>query len=259
MPEKKQLVTIVILVIGLVMSGCGAGKSFEPTFTPTWMPTLPPTFTPLPTSPPTNTPTLISPPKMVDDFDDGAICNIWNAYSTDHAKSYETNGVLNIDIGTGPVTDGGNQVSGIESKDFVLSGDFDIQVDFQLSADYHSAPEANTKLILFDHNGYGLEISIRTDTYLSKEVFPDGSGIEKISTPTTDLSGKLRIAQIGNQVTTYYWENGWLIHAQWEPQYVTGDLKIVIDSWNMSPNFRSFNTKFDNLQIYNALITSCVR
>jgi hypothetical protein len=191
MTAKQQAIAILVLVMSLTMSGCGPGQLFGPTFTPThtptptstftpaWTPTPPPTSTLPPTSTPTRTPTLTPVPRVIDDFDDGVICNIWRTNSSDHARVYEANGVLNVDIGAGPTTDGGNQVAGVESKDFILHGDFDVQVDFQLSAGYHSIPEANTKLILLDQNGYGLEISVRTGLYLSKEVFPGGSGIEQ--------------------------------------------------------------------------------
>jgi hypothetical protein len=119
-------------------------------------------------------------------------------------------------------------------------------------------PEANTKLILIDHKGYGLEIGIRTGIYLSIEVFPNGSGIIQKSSSTDNLDGKLRIVRMGNLVTTYFRKNSWQEHAQWTPQEVYGDLKINVDSWNWQPNFLAFSTKFDNLQISNSSGISCV-
>ncbi len=138
-----------------------------------------------------------------------------------------------------------------KQEDFILQGDFDVQVDFQLDENFHNHYDANAKLILEDRNGYGLEISLRRGIYLSKEVFPGGSGIHRNWTGTRDLSGKLRIVRVGNQVITYYWANGWREHARWQPQVVTGDLKIAIDAWNWPPYFSAFSVRYDNLIAYN--------
>jgi hypothetical protein len=54
MNGKRQITTVLILVMSLVMSGCGPGQMFGPTVTPT--PTLTPTSTLTPTATPTFTP-----------------------------------------------------------------------------------------------------------------------------------------------------------------------------------------------------------
>lgn len=162
----------------------------------------------------------------------------------------EANGLLNIRVGSGPSSVSSCQVAGLTTKDFIVQGDFDVQVDFQLEAGYHSIPDANSKLILLDRNGYGLEISVRYRSYLSKEVFPDGTGIERNNTFTEDLLGRLRIVRAGNLVSTYYWKGGWRKHAEWHPQFVSGDLKVDIDAWNWTPYFSSFNMAFDNFFLF---------
>lgn len=196
--------------------------------------------------------------SMVEDFNDGIISNIWNITCTDKSKLYEANGVLNVEIGTGVTKDGYNQVAGLSSKDYILHGDFDVQIDFQLNNEYHSTPEANTKLMLVDRNGYGLEISVRTRCYISKEVFPGGSGIVQNTTFTDDLVGKLRIVRSEDFITNYFWKNGWQKHAQWTPTKVSGDLTIGFDTWNSTPYFLAITTKFDNIQISTTSGVTCV-
>jgi hypothetical protein len=63
---------------------------------------------------------------LIDDFNDGVINKIWNFSSSNNAKVYEANGVLNIDIGAGSTIVGGCQAAGIESEEFILRGDFDV-------------------------------------------------------------------------------------------------------------------------------------
>jgi hypothetical protein len=175
---------------------------------------------------------------------------------TDNSRVYQADGLLNIDIGSG-TSDNSNQWAGILSEDYILRGDFMISVDFYLNKDYHSTNEANTKLFLVDKNGHALEISIRTGQYLTIEVPLDAEGIIHNGVPTNDLHGKLRIERRGTHVTTSYWKNGWIHLGDWEPEYVKGDLRIDIDSWNMPPYYLSFSTKFDNLHSDKDLGTNC--
>jgi hypothetical protein len=60
MKTKQLFLAIFILVLGLLVSGCGPGQVFGPTITPTptVTATATATFTPIPTDTPTITPTL---------------------------------------------------------------------------------------------------------------------------------------------------------------------------------------------------------
>jgi hypothetical protein len=69
MNTKQQTLAIFVLIMSLIISGCGSGQLSGPAFTPTItaFPTLPPTTTPLPPTltpvPPTATPT--TPPAGI--------------------------------------------------------------------------------------------------------------------------------------------------------------------------------------------------
>jgi hypothetical protein len=179
--------------------------------------------------------------------------------ASEKANVYEDNGALNIKIGSGQSPSGGCQGGGIDTKDYILQGDFDIQLDFQLCFNYHSIGGCNTKLMLVDQENDGLEISIRSGQYMSIEVPALGSGIIKNSTFTEDLTGKLRIVRKRNLITTFFWEDGWRKHAEWETQYVSGNLEITFNSWNWTPDFSAFDTKFDNVIINKGLIPICCK
>ena len=59
MNAKRQITAALVLVMSLLMSGCGAGQLFGPTMTPI------PTLTSTPTSLPASTPTLTPDPKAL--------------------------------------------------------------------------------------------------------------------------------------------------------------------------------------------------
>lgn len=190
---------------------------------------------------------------VIDDFNDGFINDIWDLTASEGATVYEADGVLNIIIDEGPTSQGWNQVGRLATKDYIIHGDFDIQIDFHLCEDYHQIDEGNTLLMLIDQTGEGLEISIRTGHYSSAE----SNTVYKRSY-TDHLDGKLRIARTRNTVTTYYWENGWVMHAQWEPTLIVAeDLKITFFSWNMDPGYSELETQLDNLIMNKGFIKIC--
>lgn len=190
---------------------------------------------------------------VIDDFNDGLVNDIWELGTSEGATVIEEDGVLNIVIDGGTTSQGGNQVGGLTTKDYIIQGDFDIQIDYHLCEDYHQIEERNTLLMLIDQTGEGLEISIRTGVYLSVESYMT---IE--STPTEHLDGTLRIERKNNTVTTYYWDNGWVIHAQWEPSVVVAeDLRITFFSWNWEPSYSALETQLDNLILNHGFIIVC--
>jgi hypothetical protein len=190
---------------------------------------------------------------VIDDFNDGIIDDIWEVGVSEGATVYEADGALHIIIDEGATSQGWNQVGGLTTKGYIIRGDFDLQLDFQLCEDYHQIEEGNTLLMLIDGTGEGLEISIRTNRYESKE-----SNIIHAHTYTDHLAGKLRIARTRNKVTTYYWENGWVMHAQWEPTVVVAeDLKITFFSWNWDPGYSALETQLDNLIMNKGFIKIC--
>jgi hypothetical protein len=64
MSLKGKAYFSILLLLSLLISGCGPGQIFGPTFTPTPTPTLTPTSTPTPTLSPSITPTITSSPTF---------------------------------------------------------------------------------------------------------------------------------------------------------------------------------------------------
>ncbi len=143
---------------------------------------------------------VITNDGLLDDFDDGIIDSLWQAYGSIETSVAETGGVLEIDVpeGPSPSNPGLNQVGGVRTKEPALRGYFDVQVDFAVNPDFHASRPGttNAKLILTDASGHQVEISVRTGAYLSVDLLEDHSSyIVKAETPTSDLNGKLRITR----------------------------------------------------------------
>jgi hypothetical protein len=200
---------------------------------------------------------------FIDNFNDGVIGDAWNSLATDGSSIYEADGVFNMVVAEGPSdTFGSNQVVDADTKEHVLKGNFDVRVGFQLDPEFHSKPDVDVRLTAevwreVDGEVTGkvndsVTISIHKNGYRSSEEHQDLSGgnwTDYGFSSSDDLEGKLRITRQGNLITTYYWDHGWVQHAQWPGVRVSSsdDFKIRLGTFNGESAFSSYWVKWDNL------------
>jgi hypothetical protein len=131
---------------------------------------------------------------VLDDFDDGVLSSIWGITRSSGADVIESGGVVTSVIPAGTRPGGFNQVAGLYTSDFILSGDFDVAIDFTLSPDFHTSPGSAAKFLTQDAAGFFAELGIRPGSFQSNEVGP-GVWINHESTDTDQLEGRLRITR----------------------------------------------------------------
>ena len=127
-----------------------------------------------------------------------------------------------------------------------VRGDFDIQVDFELSTWPPTQNGVRVGLVVT-----GIGNTERTsnpgvpDTYLTNF----GDGVQGL-TPTTDLSGRLRVTRSGSSVTGFFFNTG---TDSWVPIHTfdgatTGDVRFNLWSWSHDSIFADqvVEVAFDN-------------
>ena len=187
--------------------------------------------------------------NIFEDFEDGFISHLWEVHLNDESiEVFESGGVLNIIVPAGTTPWGNNRCGSLQTKDFVIYGDFDLQVDFIVPAEFYCTNcEKGAKLFVFDVDGDHAGAQVGSNGYGSAEVV----GGEVFSKGTGGyaghLTGKLRVTRTDNTFTTYYWDNVWIELALWESAWLDRDLKIDIDAWNWEPQFLPVSVAFDNL------------
>jgi hypothetical protein len=136
-----------------------------------------------------------------------------------------------------------------------LRGDYDIRVDYELLtwpfrsgvriglADDH----ANMQRISSGRQPY--DYPEGPDLYLT--TFDTADHVVGI-TPTSDLSGKLRLERVDDTLTSYYFANGaWTLVASYSDPAYTQDTPFYLGSWSADSVFTDQEVKlaFDNLII----------
>ncbi len=136
-----------------------------------------------------------------------------------------------------------------------MRGDYDIQVDYEVL----TWPYANgVRLGLADDHANMTRLSSGRqpgdypggpDLYLT--TFDTADHVVGI-TPTSDLSGKLRLERVGDTLTSYYFANGaWTFVASYSDPAYTQDTAFYLGSWSGDSVFMDQEVKiaFDNLII----------
>jgi uncharacterized repeat protein (TIGR01451 family) len=136
-----------------------------------------------------------------------------------------------------------------------LRGDYTIQVDYELL----TWPDANgVRIGLADDHANMQRISSRGQPYdidggpdLYLTTFDVASHIVGI-TPTSDLSGKLRLERAGDTLSSYYFTNGaWTFDASYADPAYAQDTYFYIGSFSGNPVFAGQEVRiaFDNMII----------
>jgi hypothetical protein len=191
---------------------------------------------------------------VYDNFDDNLTDPaLWSIELKDNGPTAsETNQRLEITL---PAESAGDDFAAWYDSACQLRGDYDIQVDYEVL----TWPLASgVRLGLTDNHANMHRVSSGRqpndypggpDLYMTIYDTPDHVvGI----TPTSDLSGKLRLGREGDTISTYYFSNGeWTLDASNSGSSYSDDTPFALGAWSADSVFTGQEVKiaFDNLII----------
>jgi hypothetical protein len=192
-------------------------------------------------------------PIVYDNFDDNITDpSLWSIEQQGGPVAAEMNQRLEITV---PANSAGADFEAWYLSACQLRGDYDIRVDYELLtwpfrsgvriglADDH----ANMQRISSGRQPY--DYPEGPDLYLT--TFDTADHVVGI-TPTSDLSGKLRLERVDDTLTSYYFANGaWTLVASYSDPAYTQDTPFYLGSWSADSVFTDQEVKlaFDNLII----------
>jgi hypothetical protein len=194
-----------------------------------------------------------------DDFNDNAIDSAkWTAVVRGTGPSIaETNQRLEITL---PANSANDPQSGDFSAYYqsvsCLSGDFNIQVDYQLTSSPLTWPSLSGVRVGLTLDGYAVERVGPGPTESPPEVYTTDFNHVGNSTPTSDLSGKLRLTRSGGVLTGYYYNSGWV---QMATATFVADTRYHLSAWSHDDKFGDQLTKvaFDNFVVNSGTLGTC--
>jgi hypothetical protein len=183
MNARQRIIVVLVLLLSLVVSGCGPGQVFGPTLTPTptFTPTKTNTPTPTKTPTPTNTPTFTPSPTPIPPSE------ITGKIFVDGINQpYETNVLLVDSDKKAVVTNANTDPNGMFSFSDVKPGNYVLQIDVPLPNPmfdtYHCkmtiggekgwAFSANMKIV-------GSKLSVTSVIYQSDPIKMQGKTVEQ--------------------------------------------------------------------------------
>lgn len=191
---------------------------------------------------------------MYDNFDDNAIDTAhWAVEIRDSGPSLaEANQRLEMTV---PANSSGDDFAAWFDSLCQLRGDYDIQVDYALL----TWPNANgVRVGLSDSNAVMHRVSsgIQPNDYpggpdLYMTIFDTADHVVGI-TPTSDLSGKLRLQRVGSTINSYYFNSdAWVLNASNSGSTYAEDNHFALGAWSADSVFTDQDVKvaFDNLII----------
>ncbi len=180
-------------------------------------------------------------------FEEGALSDNFNSASISGSRwNVSPTASISVNRLMATTSTASWQNAGVTSK-YPLSGDYDIQMDFDAGSwgtpttQWNAFFGLNTPLdaVLC----YYSKSSDGTKRYYSWDQAAGSSFGGSLN--LADTSGKIRVTRVGNNVSCYYYNSGWILYATSVSSNFSGDTYVLLTTGNRDSG-QSVTTYFDN-------------
>ncbi|HEX9917405.1 MAG TPA: PEP-CTERM sorting domain-containing protein [candidate division Zixibacteria bacterium] len=162
--------------------------------------------------------------------------NLWMDYSHDGGWATVESGYLALGTSNEAVRGGRGRA---QSK-FNLSGDFDTQVDFDL-IDFNAFYSSASLYVWAPDGSFGMKMARSYEdngnNYYDANYQIGGNWSGDFFGLTSDMSGRFRIARLGNYLGAYYWSGDtWVLATSTTlPEGISNNVRVFMETGNDGP------------------------